>query len=264
MFFIPCIAEKFTNMSLASWNAAAISCLVWVSLYQVIRYNFKMKSAEWCNRIVTLLHGLITSVNGLPHCLQNDEWVHTLNDSKTTKVQLFILVISLGYFIFDLIWCLTFESETDLMVLHHICSCVIIYRILITETSGAKAVCGLGALEITNPYLQLRWFLRSEGFYNTYVFNCVEIFFFFLFVFVRLICGSIFYISIMFLYDNTWELRILSTVIYVLSWAFLYNILRFIYYKYLTRILENFEEEFEPGRQEVLDLLHTEDHTIVK
>lgn len=234
---------------LDTWYAVCVSVVLWTTLYFAVRYTFHTKSPEWCNRLVTLFHGLGTAIRGLQECCQEGEWAFENPDEESTHNQMLILVISLGYFLFDLGWCLAYETETKLMIFHHIYSCVALYRVLVSEVSGAQAACGLAAMEFTNPFLQLRWFLRSEGFYNTVVFKFVEISFIALFFVIRILLGTYFFIVIMFVYPNGWEFRLLTLVIYLLSWMFLINIAKFVFLKYIQHNMRYLETEIRNDMQ---------------
>ncbi|KFU87348.1 Transmembrane protein 136, partial [Chaetura pelagica] len=66
---------------------------------------------EWSCRLVTLLHGLlVTCLSGYTALLEGP-WPLTHAGSPNTPLQIHVLCLTLGYFIFDLGWCLYFKTE---------------------------------------------------------------------------------------------------------------------------------------------------------
>jgi hypothetical protein len=59
--------------------------------------------------------------------------------------------------------------------------------------SGTEDVAGVGRLEITNPILQVRWFLCSAGYKNTVIFVLTEVGFMVMFFVRHIIGGSYLY-----------------------------------------------------------------------
>jgi len=153
----------------------------------------------------------------------------------STDLQCITLVISLGYFIFDMIWCLYHQTEGMTMLIHHAVSIVALSRILMKGVSGTEAVAGLGGLEITNPILQVRWFLRSAGYKDTSLFVFTELGFMVMFFIMRIIGGSyLYYCTISHPRPDT-EAKLLATAFYILSWVFMAYIVQYFiakYYKY--------------------------------
>lgn len=149
----------------------------------------------------------------------------------STNLQKFILVWSLGYFLFDLGWCLAYQTETKLMISHHLCSIVALWVMLRKETSGGQATCCLGALEITNPFLQARWFVRTFGHHKTPLFNSVEIVYVTLFLFIRIVLGT-YYLFVVIIHGNALEYLVITAALYVISWLFVFKILQYMQSKY--------------------------------
>lgn len=221
------------NFQIASWYAVALSCGAWTLLYFCVRYTCDTKSPEWCNRIITLIHGLVIAISGLQQCHKDSEWVFHRPEDESTPEQMLIIVTSLGYFAFDLVWCLAYDTESNLMIFHHTYSCIALYRVILSGVTGGPTACGLGVMEATNPFLQWRWFLRSEGYFNTLIFYCVELTFLSLFFLLRIVLGTYAFYKGVFVYNYSFECKILGTIIYVMSWVFFGNIIKFVYMKYI-------------------------------
>lgn len=220
-----------------SWYAITISFLFWCTFYACTALIFRNKTPEYWSRFITLVHGAFSAFLGINHCFSND-WSFKNPNSPTTDSQAFLLVFSLGYFMEDLLWCFYYQTESTLMVSHHIYSCIALYRILMQGTTGGQTACALGTMEITNPLLQARWFIRYEGMRNSILFAVTELIFMVMFAIVRVFFGTVVTIIIALEPENTWEYRLMTVVIYVLSWLFMFNIVQYFYYKYMKGNLD--------------------------
>nr|CAD7412740.1 unnamed protein product [Timema poppensis] len=169
------------------WGVFA-STAVWSILYQGIKWRLDMEP-EWACRLLTLCHAVTaTSLSAL--CAYVGPWPLTDPGGPITVLQYGALIVSLGYFIFDMIWCLYHQTEGTTMLVHHAVSIVALGRILMKGYSGTEAVAGIGGLEITNPLLQVRWFLRTAGYKNTIPFVLVEMCFMATFFVIRILGGA--------------------------------------------------------------------------
>lgn len=220
-----------------SWPAVYLSFTCWCGLYFLAYLIFPNRDPEYRSRAVTVVHGVFSAIQGTTQCFQ-DSWTFREPDTPTNDFQAFLIVSSLGYFMEDLAWCLYYQTESNLMVAHHVYSCIALLRILRSRISGGQTTCTLGALEITNPLLQARWFVRSHGMRNTVLFTAVEITFIVLFVIVRIVIGSVVCFLIVITPQNDWEYKFLSGVIYIISWMFMFNIAKYIHMKYLQGNVE--------------------------
>lgn len=223
--------ESDFTLQYNSWYAILYSTIIWAVIYQLCRVTLVTKDREYCCRILSFTHGIITAFVGINQCFiidnpfEHPEW-------RTTSSQRFLMVCSLGYFIHDLIWCLLYQRDSKLMLAHHVYSVCALRRMLYKSNGGAQTTCALGSMEITNPMLQIRWFLRSEGYYPSNLFTSVEITFMILFFLVRILLGTFFLIIILFQPKNAWDFRIFAVTIYAMSWMFMINITKYFITKY--------------------------------
>lgn len=67
------------------------------------------------------------------------------------------MIWSWGYFAFDLLWCLVYGTEGNLMLAHHGVALAAISIYTQKENIGCTYACTVALLEITNPLLQTRW-----------------------------------------------------------------------------------------------------------
>lgn len=208
----------------------SVFTLTWLFFYSSVRKTFPNRSPEFCVRLITLFHGSVTSYLGFQECTGG----HLFEaQSPMTNNQALILAFSASYFVFDLIWCLFYQTETKLMLFHHLYSCIALTRIVTQGYAGTQSICGVGTAEITNPLLQARWFLRTFDQQNSYLYALIEFMFVLTFIVARIMFGTVFILAVILSTTNNIEYKLLSLLIYVLSWLFLLNIIQYVKNKYI-------------------------------
>ncbi|KFP23994.1 Transmembrane protein 136, partial [Colius striatus] len=95
------------------------SLVAWLFLYICFCYWNKHRSHEWSCRLVTLLHGVIVTCLSGYVALVDGPWPLTHAGSPNTSLQIHVLSLTLGYFIFDLGWCLYFQTEGKMLKKYH-------------------------------------------------------------------------------------------------------------------------------------------------
>ena len=79
----------------------------------------------------------------------------------------------MGYFTFDLIWCIK-HGETWVMLFHHVLTVIGLFYYSFKISKQFFIVYALGLTEITNPFLQVRWFLKHHGMRDGILFKIIE------------------------------------------------------------------------------------------
>ncbi|XFG07866.1 hypothetical protein AB1E19_011490 [Capra hircus] len=162
----------------------------WLSLYVSFCRLNKHRSYEWNCRLVTFAHGILSIGLSAYIGFIDGPWPFTHPGSPNTPLQVHVLCLTLGYFIFDLGWCIYFRSEGPLMLAHHTLSILGIIVALVLGESGTEVNAVLFGSEITNPLLQMRWFLRETGRYHSFTGDVVDFLFVALFTGVRIGVGA--------------------------------------------------------------------------
>ncbi|XP_060532150.1 TLC domain-containing protein 5-like [Cylas formicarius] len=210
------------------------SMLFWRLFYILCRFLLPNKIPEYSARISSAVHGLVSAFLGINQCFLVD-WPFDHPEWKTTYMQSFILAFSFGYFAHDLIWTWHNDRRDKLMVCHHAYCVYALAKISYKGYSGAQASCALGSMEITNPFQQARWFLRSEGMQFTPIFVSTEVTFFIVFVIVRILLGTYFLKVILTQPKNDWDFIFMAVSIYVMSWMFVVTLIKYILKKYVKK-----------------------------
>ncbi|KAJ8267060.1 hypothetical protein GJAV_G00137850 [Gymnothorax javanicus] len=203
------------------------SLLGWAVLYHLLCCLNSQRTNEWNCRLVTLFHGvLIVCVTAYIGFIDGP-WPFTHPGTENTPLQVLALVLSLGYFIFDMGWCICYRTEGPLMLLHHTLSVLGILLALVLGESGIETCAVLFGTEITNPLLQARWFLRKVGRYDTLMGDVVDLLFIVLFASVRIgVGGRMLYCELTALRPSIF-VKVGGVAIYSLSCVFMVDIARF-------------------------------------
>ncbi|KAF7668981.1 hypothetical protein LDENG_00271690 [Lucifuga dentata] len=206
----------------------ALLCLFsWVSLYFFLCNINGSRGYEWNCRLVTLLHGILVVCITAYIGYVDGPWPFTYPGTKNTPLQISAMVLSLGYFIFDMGWCVYFRTEGPVMLAHHTMSILGILLTLWLGESGIESCAVLFGSEITNPLLQARWFLKHTGHYETLLGNVVDVLFVLLFVFMRIFVGGTMLYCELISPRPRFFIKCGGVAMYALSWVFMVDIVRF-------------------------------------
>ena len=217
------------------------SFLLWTNIYLLL-YALLLPlhcSAECTCRIVTTLHAFLLSVLGLGSMFALGPWPFEYLGQSNTELHTDTVVLSLGYFVFDFVWCVIMQTEGLVMLLHHVASMFGFGYVLYSGRYGCEITGVLGASEITNPLVQLRWFLKHGKLYSGTLEQVVDWTFASVFCSIRLGVGSIFF-SVFFLSPHVDMIaRLGGTGFYVISVVFSIQVALYMYKKVFHTSLYN-------------------------
>lgn len=128
-------------------------------------------------------------------------------------------------------------SSGGFMIFHHILSIAGNIVVLYRNINGTEMMATLFGSEITNPILQLRFFLRYGSPANSFLLGLVDWLFLILFTVMRIIFGSMLLYRYMMHPRPDWLARFFACSIYVVSWVFWLNIVRYAVRKYIFGLL---------------------------
>lgn len=141
------------------------------------------------------------------------------------------MAVCLGYFFFDMGWCVCYRTEGPVMLAHHAASILGILLALFLGVSGCETCAVIFGSELTNPLLQGRWFLRQLGRYDSLLGDAVDLLFIFLFATVRVGLGTRMFYSELTSTRTLMVMKLGGVVMYALAWVFMVDIARFGYKK---------------------------------
>lgn len=150
-----------------SINAAMLlllggSTCLWSIYYLCINFFNNKRTSEWNCRLVALTHSLVVC-RLVEYFVFLESWPLYRLGGPNTNGEYTVLYFSGSYFIFDLIWSLYTGSEGPVMLAHHLICVIGLPLIINTGLEGASVVFCIWGGELTNPFLQARWFLRETN-----------------------------------------------------------------------------------------------------
>jgi len=201
----------------------------WVSLYAVLHLIIPNKPSEWHCRLVTFLHAAIIVPMALWSMFIEGPWPFTDPAGPNTVIHNVVCMISMAYFIFDFSWCIYYRSEGPVMLFHHILSIFGNGVVLTRQVNGTEMMAAFVGTEITNPLLQLRWFLRYEKLNVRYhIFSeIVDFAFLTLFTVMRIDIGSVLLYRYLLHPRPDWVGRFFSITLYLVGWVFWVSVVRY-------------------------------------
>ncbi|XP_068186732.1 TLC domain-containing protein 5 [Antennarius striatus] len=207
------------------------SLIGWLCLYLLFCWSFSQRGPEWNCRLVTLSHGVLIVLLTAYVVFIDGPWPLTHAGTENTTLQTVALAVCLGYFLFDMVWCVLHRSEGPVMLGHHLASIISILLALLMGVSGCETCAVIFGSELTNPLLQARWFLRRLGRYDSLLGDAVDLLFISLFATVRVGVGTLMFYCELASPRTTWVMKVGGVVMYVLAWVFMVDIARFGYKK---------------------------------
>lgn len=209
-------------ISTACWT------VVYILLYTLIR------RAEYSVRLLTLLHACssvlldfyICVIRGPTPLVTHNVGVH--NDWWHIQGMLF----SAGYFLFDLTWSLYMNTEKPIMLAHHFISIFGFLLCFNVNVSGAEILACTGGAELSNPFLQWRWFLIDRNKYDSNIGRFVDHMFILVWFLIRMGLGTWLYFVVILSNNVIIAIKIGSTAMFCVSIGFTYGIIGFYRKKY--------------------------------
>ena len=239
-----------TNLSKTSTCACGYPCkdvalgilgsfLIWIALYCILLTVNIKRSAEWNCRIMSAFHGVLSTMLCFLSAFILGPWPFSYVGFPPNQLHCVIIVVSLGYFLFDLLWCLYMQTEEHIMLVHHLLSLLGLAYVLWFNMYGCEITSILGASELTNPILQLRWFFKLTGKYTGKLEMVTDWSFFIVFVLARLILGTALYLRLLWSPRLTVFAKVSGTGMYMVGVIFSIYIFNFIHHKYFKKLKQN-------------------------
>ena len=210
------------------------SFTTWCVLYFIMLAVNGHKGEEWNCRAVTMLHGLIAANAGLISVMFTGPWPFDYIGQPNLLFHTILIIISLGYFMFDFAWCVKMKTEGPLMLVHHLLSIYGFFHVLYSGYQGCEMVAVLGGSESTNPLLQFRWFVKEIGYYDGWLEYAIDSSFVVIFALFRVGCGTPFLIHFTGDPNVTTFAKIGGFSFYLVSVLFMTDLLKYSINKYTS------------------------------
>lgn len=200
---------------------------IWTSLYFFLCIINPHRSHEWNCRLVTVCHGALTSLLSFWSAFITGPWPLVAMGDANTPLHTFIATFTLGYFMFDFLWCFYMGTEGIDMLLHHIISTCGIVFVLFDGYSGPELAATILGTEISNPFLQMRWFMRETGGYQTLLAKVNDVIFMVMFICWRFGPGTLLCYRTVSSTKPKLFVKLGGIGMYLISWVWVFFIIRF-------------------------------------
>lgn len=210
---------------------AFISLSAWCLVYLYLCHRNTNRRAEWHCRVTTVIHAILICSLASYAAIVQGPWPFSDPGGTNTPLQRIVVMICLGYFIFDLAWCLKFQTEGVGMLTHHALSILGLSVTLLLNRYGTEIMASIVGTEITNPLLQLRWFLRETGRGATAAAIIINWIFVLSFGFFRIGMGSYLLYTYFQNPKPDWLGRFGGFSLYLIGWVFWIQLCRYSYRK---------------------------------
>lgn len=217
-------------------RAAVGSLIAWTNLYILLRiFSGSLRPHEFTNRQITAIHGLTVSAASAAVTVSDGLCLSPLAQ-PSSPLHDSIIVVSLGYFLFDLLWIVgTKAEESRVMFAHHVISIIAFLYILQQGLYGCEAVAAVALSELTNPLLQLRWFLKYFGVYRGILAITVDWIFALSFWFLRMVVGTILLVRFLQNPEADMFAKVCGVFFYAVSAIFSVQIAQYLLHQYRKR-----------------------------
>ena len=203
------------------------SCMLWSAFYALLCCINRKKSYEWNCRIVATCHAILLTICVDIICFITGPWPLSHIAEENTRLQSAALYISAGYFLFDTIWCIFMQTESVLMTFHHVVSLVSLVGGLWYGRSASEITAVIWGSELTNPFLQIRWFLKQTNQYSSAFAKINDSLFFSLFAVVRIGIGGYLCYVVLISPNTIWWIKIGGVIFYSISVIWMWQIVKF-------------------------------------
>ncbi|EKX48272.1 hypothetical protein GUITHDRAFT_136789 [Guillardia theta CCMP2712] len=135
--------------------------LRWPSILRLVVKKRPEADGEVACRLLAILHAVLVCILSALSNLVIGPWAYSAVGEVNTAFQKFVLSCDL--------------SEPGLMIGHHGASIFCCLLSLMTNVSGSEVVGCLFGAEVSNPFLQARWFMLEAGLRETRACRIIEV-----------------------------------------------------------------------------------------
>ena len=201
--------------------------VLWSSYYFILYALLHKKyNAEWISRVVALTHALVIA-RSVEYTAFFETWPFETMGFQNTHHQNLALCLTAGYFLFEISWCLYMRTEGVLMLIHHGISITAMVVSLWAGRSASEVLLTTWGSELTNPFLQVRWFLRETNNYETMFAFLNDLVFIIMFFVVRVMVGTVVAYYLYYSQDTAFFMKVCGFSFYILSLVWMIQIYKF-------------------------------------
>ncbi|CAH9091587.1 unnamed protein product [Cuscuta europaea] len=225
-------------------KTVVLSVFSWSTLFLLTTKLLSKRSFNFCNRTVSVIHASLAVTLAT---LSVHDWSCPFCPlaSKSTPHQMRILAITVGYMIYDMGCCLSYNKLKVDDLVHHLITIVGIGAGIAYQMCGSEMVAALWIAEISSPFLHMRELLKELGYRDTILNLIADICFAAIFSFGRMVVGSyLAYVTVS--ANNPILIKAMAVGLLLVSAFWFYKILRMLTYKLSKK---NKIKSFNPKKQ---------------
>lgn len=224
-----------------------ISVLCWWSMYGIIHFfvNIQHKTQKEIydtkSRIISIVHASLLFLFAVIDILF---FQANKCGQQNSRNQNLVLIISAGYFIYDLFNCILLGVSDKEMELHHSFVILGLYMGVAFDNSANEMLRAILVAEVTNPIMHIRMILRNYELKNSFIYLVLEIVYIIIYIIARMVYGTRVVFFTVFCWDNLLLVKVAGSGVWIQSVIFakrMVRILRHRYKEYRERKKKNVE-----------------------
>lgn len=155
------------------------SSVAWTAIFLVVNSSISAKNLkkrdldDIKNRVISILHGLFSLISTALHIYYDDPQYGTIN----TAHQEILIIISCGYFFYDMIACAYYKLTDAALIIHHSMTIMGYVSCFVYGYGATEAIMGLYLAEVSNCPMHLRMIFKNLNLRYTLAYEVLEYFY---------------------------------------------------------------------------------------
>lgn len=179
------------------------------------------------SRVNSLVHGVIQIILSFIFLLNYKSDLEFQNQKFVMK----IVCVSTGYFVYDLALAIIYKKNDFNLTIHHITGFAGLFLSGMMANGEFYTMLGLFIAEITNPFMNIKYFLKFYNLRHTKLYELIDISYLISYIFFRGIIGTIGFTSMLFDKKSSLFIACLYGAIWLQSAGFILKMKNMLKYK---------------------------------
>ena len=224
-YYLICIISSFIF-----WNL----CHLYIYYFIHINLSNKLKTLDVKNRIVSILHASVL----FWFCFYDYLFYQIGTEkcgSQNSHFQNMILVMSCGYFIYDIVVSWWFKILDSEMLFHHTFCILGLYSGSVFNNSATEMIRSMIAAEISNPAMHMRMILKAYNLKFTKLYLLLEVYYLSSYVIARMCFGLTVVLYTLFCMENLCIIKIAGGMVWFQSFIFVGRMVKILRTRWVQR-----------------------------
>ena len=176
------------------------------------------------SRVNSLVHGIIQIVLPLMYLLNNDSSIQFQKEKFLVK----IVCVSTGYFLYDLPLAEMYKLNSKELTIHHIFGFLGLFLSGMLQGGAFYTALGLFAAEVTNPFMNFKYFLRFYNMRHTKIYELIDAIYLVSYIIFRGGIGTYGIVSMYFDPNASIFIMLMFCAIYLQSMNFIFKMINML------------------------------------